>query len=219
MRFERLARGHTVAAVAALILLLVMAMTWYGSTQADFARQVENQTNTSGAAAGEIARTIKATADQEIARDEKNAWQEPRTIDRVLLVLLLVTIFLALFTAAHRAAGRRAQPPWTPTAFTAIAAASAALLIAYRIVNEPGNDAKTTVKLGAPLGLVMCAIVGLGAVAAFQGEARWSEMRRSAMQPAGGRAEAASQPEGGSPEPASQPYDQAPDAGDTSETD
>ena len=42
MRFERLARGHIVAAVAALALLLVMAMTWYGSHEADLARQLGN---------------------------------------------------------------------------------------------------------------------------------------------------------------------------------
>lgn len=188
MRFERLARGHVVAAVAALALLLVMAMTWYGSKQADLARQIGNSVSTGGFEAGQIGRSVKSTADQIIARDEKNAWQEPRTIDRLLLYLLLLTIFLALFTAAHRAAGRRAEPPWTPSAFTALAAAVSTLLIAYRIVNAPGDDANTTVKLGAPLGLVLCAIVGLGAAAAFRGEANWAAMRRAAT--AGGPAAA-----------------------------
>lgn len=195
MRFERLARGHAVAAVAALVLLLVMAMDWYGSHEADLARQVVSKSLTTGAEAGEAGRAVKQDADRIIARDEKNAWQEGDTLGRVELAALLLTIFMALFTAAHRAAGRRSQPPWTPSALTALMAAATALLVAYRIVNEPGNDTTTTVKLGAPLGLLALVAVGLGAAWAFQGEAEWAEMRRSATnaaapapedQPAGG---------------------------------
>jgi hypothetical protein len=180
VRFERLARGHVVAAVAALALLLVMAMTWYGSHEADLARQIGNSVNTTGADAGEAGRAVKQDADAIIARDEKNAWQETRTIDRVLLAMLLLSVFLPLFAAAHRASGRRAQPPWTPSAFAALVAAATALLVAYRIANEPGNDSTTTVKIGAPLGLVLLAVVGVGAAAAFRGEASWAEMRRVA---------------------------------------
>jgi hypothetical protein len=184
VRFERLARGHVVAAVAALVLLLVMAMTWYGSHQADLAHQVSGNTSVSGADAGVAGRAIRSDADAIIARDEKNAWQESRTLDRIILVMLLLTIALALFTAAHRAAGRRAEPPWTPSAVTALSAAVTALLVAYRIVNQPGNNANTTVKLGAPLGIVMLALVGLGAASAFKGEANFAEMRRAASAPA-----------------------------------
>jgi drug/metabolite transporter (DMT)-like permease len=183
VRFERLARGHVLAAVAALVLLLVMAMTWYGSHEADLAHQVGNSVLTTGADAGEAGRAVKADANTIIQRDEKNAWQEPRTIDRVLLILLLVTIFMALFSAGYRAAGRRANPPWTPSAITALLAAVCTLLIAYRIVNEPGNDATTTVKVGALFGLLACAAVGLGSAWAFQGEANWAEMRRAATPP------------------------------------
>ena len=180
MRFERLARGHVVAAVAALILLLVMAMDWYGSQAADLAHEVGARAQTSGAQAGEVGRAVKEDADSVIARDEKNAWQEGDTLGRVLLVLLLLSVFLPLFAAAHRAAGRRATPPWTPSAFAALAAAAAALLVAYRIVNEPGNDLTTTIKLGAPLGLIALAVVGIGAASAFQGEWEWTAMRRAA---------------------------------------
>ena len=180
MRFERLARGHTVAAVAALVLLLVMAMDWYGSTTADLAHRVADTANTSGSQAGEAGRALKQDADQVIARDEKNAWQEERGIDRVLLVLLLLSVFLPLFAAGHRAAGRRWEPPWTPSAFAALAAVAAALLVAYRILNEPGNDLTTTVKIGAPLGLIALAAIGLGAAAAFQGESDWAALRRTA---------------------------------------
>jgi hypothetical protein len=180
VRFERLARGHVVAAVAALVLLLVMAMDWYGTHEADQARQVANSVNTTGAEAGETGRAVKADAEEVIARDEKNAWQEARTIDRLLLFMLLLTIFLALFTAAYRAAGKRPQPPWTPSTFTALSAAVTALLLAYRILNQPGDNANTTVKIGAPLALVVLAIVGWGATSAFKGEAAWAELRQTA---------------------------------------
>jgi hypothetical protein len=180
VRFERLTRGHVVAAVAALVLLLVMAMDWYGSRAADAAREVSNSAQTRGAQAGEAGRALKEDADRVIARDEKNAWQEGGSLDRLILVMLLLSVFLPLFAAAHRAAGRRSEPPWTPSAFAAIVAAVTALLVAYRMINEPGNDLTTTIKIGAPLGLVCLAAIGLGAANAFQGEADWAQMRRAA---------------------------------------
>jgi hypothetical protein len=180
VRFERLARGHAVAAVAALVLLLVMAMDWYGSTTADLAHRVADSANTSGSQAGEAGRALKQDADSVIARDEKNAWQEKGSIDRVLLVLLLLSVAVPLFAAAHRAAGRRWEPPWTPSAFAALIAVVTALLVAYRILNEPGNDLTTTIKIGAPLGLIALAAIGLGAASAFQGESEWAELRRTA---------------------------------------
>lgn len=183
MRFERLARGHVVAAVAALVLLLVMAMDWYGSQAADLAHRLGDTAQTSGAQAGEAGRAVKQDADRIIARDEKNAWQEQRFLDRVLLVMLLLSVFLPLYAAAHRAAGKRAQPPWTPSAVAAVVAAATALLVAYRIINEPGSDVTTTIKIGAPLGLIALAVVGLGAASAFQGEANWAELRRTASSP------------------------------------
>lgn len=193
MRFERLARGHTVAAVAALGLLLVMAMDWYGSTQADLARDLSSGANVSGALAGEAGRAVKRDADAVIARDEKNAWQADGGIDRVLLALLLLSVALPLFAAAYRASGRRAEPPLTPSAIAAIAAALAALLLAYRFLNEPGDDVRTTLKLGAPLGLLLLAAIGFGSASAYQGESNWSELRRTASTP--------SNPQPDAPEP------------------
>lgn len=183
MRFERLARGHVVAAIAGLVLLLVMAMDWYGSHEADLAHQINSSALTKGSQGG-ASHAVQEDADRIIARDEKNAWQEDDTLGRVILVLLLLTVFMPLFAATHRAAGRRSDPPWTPSAITALLAAVTALFVAYRILNEPGNDAVTTVKIGAPLGLLAVVAVGLGAAWAFQGEVDWAEMRRSATGPA-----------------------------------
>jgi hypothetical protein len=180
VNFERLTRGHMVAAVSALALLLVMAMDWYGSVEADEARRISDTALTSGAQAGEAGRAVKADADRILARDEKNAWQTTGTIDRVLLALLLLSVFLPLVAAAFRAQGRRFNPPMTPSSLAAICAAAAALLLAYRILQEPGDDVSTTVKIGAVLGLGLLAVVGMGAVAAFQKETEWVEMRRAA---------------------------------------
>jgi len=180
VRFERLTRGHVVAAVAALALLLVMAMDWYGSTAADEARDVTKSAQTRGAQAGEAGRALKEDAQRVIARDEKNAWQEQRSFDRFILICLLACVFLPLFAAGYRAAGKRSEPPFTPSAIAAMVAAFTALLVAYRIINEPGNDVTTTVKIGAPLGLLCLAAIGLGSASAFQGEADWAAMRRTA---------------------------------------
>ena len=184
MRLERLSRGHVVAAVAALVLLLVMAMDWYGSHEADLARQVGNTALTTGADAGEAGRAVKQDANAIIARDEKNAWQEPATIDRLLLVCLLLTIALALAAAWHRAAGKRSEPPLTLSAATAVSAAFCAILVAYRIINQPGSNSHTTVKIGAPIALIALMVVGLGAASALKGEENWAEMRRAAVAPA-----------------------------------
>jgi hypothetical protein len=184
VRLERLTRGHVVAAVAALALLLVMAMDWYGSVEADQARQIGAGANTSGAEAGEVGRAVKADTDRIISRDEKNAWQTNAAIDRVLLALLLVTVFLPLLAAGLRAEGRRFEPPWTPSAFASLTAAAAALLVAYRMVQEPGANASTTVKIGPLLALAALTAIGIGAVSAFQKEADFAAMRRSVSTPA-----------------------------------
>lgn len=180
MRLERLTRGHVLAAVAALVLLLIMAMDWYGSHQADQARKIESQANTRGGEGGEVGRAVQQDAQAVIARDEKNAWQEKETIDRVLLVLLLLTIAAALVAAALRAEGRRFEPPWTPTALVALLALVTGLLVAYRIIQQPGPNSETTVKIGPVLAIVALALIGLGSASAFQKEVEWASLRQSA---------------------------------------
>ena len=180
MRLERLTRGHVVAAVAALALLLIMAMDWYGSHEADRAHQVNSTLHTTGAASGETGRFQKQDADTIIARDEKNAWQTKACVDRLLLILLLLSVLFPLLAAMFRAEGRRFEPPWTPSAFAAVTAATAAVLVAYRIVQKPGPNAFTTVKIGPVLALIALAAIGMGAASAFQKEADWVAMRRAA---------------------------------------
>jgi hypothetical protein len=180
VRLERLTRGHVLAAVAALALLLTMALDWYGSREGDAAQQVLQNSNPSGAQGGEVGRELQADAKAIIAREEKNAWQADEPVDRVLLAFLLLSVILPLAAAALRSEGRRFEPPWTPSSLSAIAATIAALLIAYRLIQEPGVDAETNIKLGLPLALLCLAGVALGSASAFQKEVNWSTMRQAA---------------------------------------
>lgn len=183
MNLERLTRGHVAAALAALALLVVMAMNWYGTTRADQARQISSQVNPNGAESGQIGRETQQAAAQIIAHDEKNAWHETAAIDRVLLALLLLTVVFAIAGAGLRAQGRRFEPPLTPSALAALSAVAAALLVAYRVINQPGSNSTTTLKIGPFLALVALAAVGIGSAAAFQKEADYAETRRAAMRP------------------------------------
>ena len=57
-----------------------------------------------------------------------------------------------------------------PSAFAALTAAAAGVLLAYRIINKPGNDVETTVKTGAFLGLLLLAVIGVAAASGFRAE-------------------------------------------------
>jgi drug/metabolite transporter (DMT)-like permease len=175
VRLERLAGGHILAVAAAVALLLVMSLTWYGSHEADLARQLAKSANIGGGEAGETGRTVQHDANRIIARDEKTPWQERARIDRILVVLLLASIGLALLAAVVRAAGRRPPPPWTPTALAGLTAAGTGVLLAYRIVSRPGNHAATTVKPAALIALGLVVLIGIGCALAFAGEAEWAE--------------------------------------------
>lgn len=183
MRFERLTRGQVLAAVAALALLLVMAMDWYGTRLGDEARRVERTANPAGPQGGEIGRTLQQDARAVAMREEKNAWQADALVDRVLLAFLLLSVATALGAAVLRSEGRRYEPPWTPSALAAVCAVIAAMLVAYRIIQEPGLDSLTTVKAGPLLALIALAGVGIGSAHAFQKEVEWADMRRAAAGP------------------------------------
>jgi hypothetical protein len=166
VRLERLTPGHVAAAVAALALLLIMAMDWYGSEEADLAHRVQSPEAARGADSGVVARAVIERARYVIARDEKNAWQADEGIDRVLLGLLLACVALPLLAAVLRGAGRGLPPPLSPTALVGVLAALTAALVAYRIGHAPG-PARTTVKIGPVLALVALATIAVGSARAF----------------------------------------------------
>lgn len=164
--------GHWVAGIGALALLLVMAMDWYSTATGDEARRIERLTeNPSGAEGGEIDRRLNEDAAIVAEGEEKNAWQVDALVDRILLVLMLAAIVLALLTWFTRALGARARPTGLgPAGLAALLAAFAAVLVAYRIIQEPGLDDATNVKLGAPLALLPLAMIALGASSALRAD-------------------------------------------------
>jgi hypothetical protein len=166
MSFARLRATDWVALLAALALLFISAADWYGSASGDEARRIQGLSNPSGALGGEVAREVQDQARIVAEGQEKNAWQVGGGIDRVILVGLLATVLLAVIAAFRRAAGAGA----TAMLVTALAATATALLVTYRIVQEPGFDAVTSVKLGAPLAVVALGMLALAAAQSVRSE-------------------------------------------------
>jgi hypothetical protein len=89
---------------------------------------------------------------------EVTAWQAFGVLDVVLALLALVPFGL-VFTQATR------PGPSIPVAFsvfTMLAGGLAALLILYRIVNQPGPNDLVEVQAGAWLGLVAAGVIAAG---------------------------------------------------------
>lgn len=187
MTFTRLLRADAVAMIAALLLLFVMALDWYTTNLGEEARKQEKLAQPRGGAGGEIDRKIDEEAPIVAENEERNAWQADGAIDRLILLGLLTTIVLAVGAAYLRAAGRRFEPPMTPSAFAAVSAAITALLVAYRIIQEPGFDEATVVKAGAPLSLIVLAVIALACRSALRQEeagTAWREDAPAAETPA-----------------------------------
>jgi hypothetical protein len=157
--------GHAIALVGALALMLVMAMDWYGTVKGDEFR--EAQRNSAGSP-----RLADANEEAKNAAEaqEKNAWQADHLIDWVLLVLMLAAILLAVLAAIARAAGAKPTPGLGPSGLAALSAAGAAIAVAYRIIQEPGDDAVTTVKAGGLLALIALAMIALGSAYALRAD-------------------------------------------------
>ena len=176
MTFERLRRADWVAFAAALALLLVTAVDWYSTKQGEDARNTLDRVEDLPPIA-EDREEAREDAQALAEREEDNAWQASATVDRLILVLLLGTIGASVAAAFLRAAGRRFEPPGTPSTFAAIGATLTAALIAYRIVQEPGLDAASTVKPGVPFAVVLLALLAFASARGLQAEERGDQFR------------------------------------------
>jgi hypothetical protein len=172
MTFARLRAADWVAFLAALALLLVTAADWYSTTGGEQAREFEQGAPAQGEGA-ELADDAAAAAENE----ERNAWQVDAGIDRVILVGLLATSALAIFAAFARAAGRRYERGLSPTAWAGMAAALTALLVVYRVLQEPGFDDVTTVQFGAPLALGVLGVIAFACAISVRAEEEGAEFR------------------------------------------
>ena len=179
MSFDRLLRADVVAMVAAVVLLFVMALDWYSTPTGERARFRQAQAQPKGALAGEPDRVQDEEAEIVAEGEERNAWQEQGLIDRIILLGLLATFALAVGAAYVRAAGKRFAPPFTPTTAVAVVATLTAMLVAYRTLQEPGFDDANTVEAGAPLAVVVLAVIALAARAAMREEAQLQEAAKA----------------------------------------
>lgn len=169
MSFGRLSAGHVVAALAALALMFVMALDWYTTAQGEEFRDIEQQASEIEGERDEI-EELERDAGAAAEAEERNAWQEDGLLDRVLLVVLLATVAAALGAAILRAAGRSSGAAVGVSAIVAGLALVGEVLVAYRIVQEPGLDNATEVTLGPPLALLCLAVISLGAFRAMRVE-------------------------------------------------
>jgi drug/metabolite transporter (DMT)-like permease len=182
--FERLNRWDWVALVAALALLFTMGVDWYSTPQGDEARRIERIEDPSDLPSGQIGREVEERAAERAEGAERNAVQPEAFIDGVLLVLLFATVAFVAVAAFARAAGRRFEPPATPSAAAAFTAAFAALMVAYRIVQQPGLDEGTTIKSGAWLSLVVLGVIAIASSRALDLEEEGRAFRTTEAKPA-----------------------------------
>jgi drug/metabolite transporter (DMT)-like permease len=172
MTFARLRMSDWVVFLAALALLFVTAADWYSTKGGQQARELEQGAPARGEGA-ELADDAAATAEGE----ERNAWQADAGIDRAILAGLLATAALAIFAAFARAAGRRCEHGLGPMAWAGLTAALTALLVLYRVIQEPGFDDANTIQFGAPLALAVLGVIALACAASLRAEEKGTQFR------------------------------------------
>jgi hypothetical protein len=189
--FERLTKGDALAWVAALGLLLVTAIDWFSTQLGDAARQIQHDVNVpNGPVGSEIPSTIKQQAALVAQAQEKNLWQLHGGIDRLMLIVILAAALCAAFAAAMRVAGHRYRGAFTPSAAAALLSGFGALLVLYRLVNQPGDNQVATVKSGPWLSFVALGLLCLGASLAWRAERDGSAYKDEAAAAAEGAAKA-----------------------------
>jgi hypothetical protein len=172
MSFARLRAADWVAFLAALALLFATAADWYSTEGGRQAREFEQGAPAQGEGA-ELADDAAAAAEDE----ERNAWQADGAIDRVILAALLVTAALTIVAAFARAAGRRSEDGIGLTGWAGTVAALTALLVLYRVIQEPGFDEVNTVQYGAPLALGVLGVIAFACAMSLRAEEEGTELR------------------------------------------
>lgn len=170
MTFARLRVADWVVFVAALALLFTTAADWYSTKAGEEARQIEQQAQPEeGEAGGQAQAEVEREAGALAESKERNAWQEDGAIDRLILICLLLTAALGVAAGFWRASGRETTG-LGPYALVGVSAGVTALLVLYRIVQEPGFDELNTVQIGAPLALGVLGVIAFGAASSLRQE-------------------------------------------------
>ena len=163
MTFARLRPADWVVFVAALALLFATAPDWYSTTRGEEARQIQKRAGGSGQVERDVERDAGVLAESQ----ERNAWQEDGLIDRIILIALLLTSALGVAAGFWRASGRGSEG-FGAFGLAGLAACVTALLVLYRIIQEPGFDDLTTVKVGAPLALGVLGVMAFACAMAVR---------------------------------------------------
>jgi hypothetical protein len=155
--------GHLVALVAAAALLLFMAMDWYSTKAGEEARRVEEtaQKGADGTRAGEVRQEVAEQSRLFAEGQERNAWQAGGAIDRLILVVLLASAAFTFAAVLLGAAGREDLTGLAGGIAVGVTMLGAVLLV-YRLLQEPGVDALNTVEIGAPLAILALGVMVLG---------------------------------------------------------
>jgi hypothetical protein len=164
--FARLRLADWVVFVAALALLFTTAPDWYSTTRGEEARQIQER---AGSSNGQVEREVEHDAGALAEGQERNAWQEDGTIDRLILIALLATSALGVLAAFWRASGRPADGMF---GLAGLSACVTALLVLYRVIQEPGFDELNTVKIGAPLALGVLGVMAFACATSLRDDSR-----------------------------------------------
>ena len=108
-------------------------------------------------------------------RETDKAWEADGLIDRVILVLIGATIVLAVVNWFTRSLGAKPTKGLGPAGACALLATAAAVLVAYRIIQEPGFDDATTVKAGPLVAIFLLAAIAIGSSSALRDDDREEE--------------------------------------------
>lgn len=175
MTFARLKPFDWVVFVAALALLFTTAPDWYSTQAGETARQVQEQAQPGeGEPTGQVQAEVEEDAGAIAESKERNAWQEEGAIDRVILVALLLTAVLGVATGFRRATGNEGTGLY---GIAGLAACITALLVLYRILQEPGFDEVTVVKIGGPLALGVLGVLAFACAMAMRERPEGAAMR------------------------------------------
>ena len=180
MDFSRLRTGELIAGISGVLLLIVMFFSWYGI----------------GGAAG----SILSAADVDTT---VNAWKAFDLTDLILFVTAVVAIGAAVLAAS----GRSVALPVAASVVVTVLGIVVALLVLYRIVNQPGPNDVVDVKFGAYLGFLVCLGIAVGGFLSMADE---GTSIGDAARSAGGGDATPTQP---APPPAAPPSGDEPPAG------
>lgn len=185
MDLNRLRRGDQIAGAGGIVLLLAMVLfDWYG--------------------AGGETEVFGQRFDVSVG---VSAFQAYGFLDILLFLIAIVAIGHAVLTATQRSP----SVPVATSVITTVAGALGALLVLYRIVNQPGPNEIVDTRLGVFIGLLACAAIAYGGFLAMREEESPGiahpepEVRPAPAAGTGAAAEADAHPENRPPAPVQAP--------------